>query len=144
MCIRDRVYEEGLPPRFARHQRNSQALRAGLEKLDFSLVPDSKHSLPTLTCVSTPEWVDDKTTRLTLLQDYHIEIGGGLGPLAGKVWRIGLMGESSNFDSVITLLGSIEKIRSTTDQSINLGEGTKAAINEYATMATSEKEKNDF
>ena len=136
------VYEEGLPPRFARHQRNSQALRAGLEKLDFSLVPDSKHSLPTLTCVSTPEWVDDKTTRLTLLRDYHIEVGGGLGPLAGKVWRIGLMGESSTFDSVVTLLDSIEMIRSATDQSISPGEATKAALNEYAAIASSQKGDN--
>ena len=136
------IHEEGLPVRFTRHQQNGQALRAGLEALGFSLLPDSKHSLPTLTCVSIPEWVDDKATRSTLLQDYHIEVGGGLGPLAGKVWRIGLMGESSNFDSVMTLLGSIERIRSTTNRSISLGEATKAALNEYAAIAPSEKGEN--
>ena len=133
------IHEEGLSVRFVRHEQNSQALFAGLEKLGFSLVPDLQHSLPTLTCVTTPEWVDDKSTRSTLLQDYHIEVGGGLGPLAGKVWRIGLMGESSTFDSVITLLGSIERIRSTTNRSVSLGEATKAALNEYAAMAPSEK-----
>jgi alanine-glyoxylate transaminase/serine-glyoxylate transaminase/serine-pyruvate transaminase len=133
------IHEEGLPRRFARHQQNSQALRAGLEKLDFALIPDSKYSLPTLTCVSTPEWVDDKTTRSTLLQDYHIEVGGGLGPLAGKVWRIGLMGESSTLNSVITLLGSIERINQAADQSISLGEATKAAINKYVATDPSKK-----
>ena len=135
------IYEEDLPVRFARHQKNSQALRAGLETLGFSLVPDLKHSLPTLTCVSIPEWVDDKSTRSTLLRNYQIEVGGGLGPLAGKVWRIGLMGESSTFNSVITLLSSLERIRSTTDRSISLGKATKAALNKYATMAASEKWK---
>ena len=133
------IHEEGLSVRFVRHEQNSQALLAGLEKLGFSLVPDLQHSLPTLTCVTTPEWVDDKSTRSTLLQDYHIEVGGGLGPLAGKVWRIGLMGESSTFDSVITLLGSIERIHRTTNRSISPGEATKAALNKYAAISDSKK-----
>lgn len=84
------IYEEGLERRFARHQLNGQALRAGLEALGFALVPAPTQSLPMLTCVSLPEWLEDKPARSTLLQAFNIEVGGGLGPLAGKVWRIGL------------------------------------------------------
>jgi alanine-glyoxylate transaminase/serine-glyoxylate transaminase/serine-pyruvate transaminase len=128
------IHEEGLDARFARHRQNSQALRAGLEALGFSLVPPAVQSLPTLTCVSLPEWLDDKPARSTLLQDFNIEVGGGLGPLAGKVWRIGLMGESSTYDSVITLLAALEQIYAQSIPSNTLGQAMTAALKEYSAL----------
>lgn len=125
------IYEEGLEARFARHQQHSQALRAGLEALGFALVPAPNQSLPTLTCVSLPEWLKDKPARSTLLHDFNIEVGGGLGPLAGKVWRIGLMGESSTFDSVMTLLSALEQMRSQSNSSRPRGSAVAAALTEY-------------
>lgn len=125
------IYEEGLDTRFTRHQRNSQALRAGLETLGFALVPNPDHSLPTLTCASLPKWLNDKPTRLSLLQDFNIEVGGGLGPLAGKVWRIGLMGESSTFDSVMTLLAALEQISLQINPSLLPGQTMTSALKKY-------------
>ena len=104
------IQEEGLESRIARHQRNSQALIAGLRALGFELLPTVPHQLTTLLCVKLPLFIDDLKVRKALLQDFHIEIGGGLGPLAGKVWRIGLMGESSREEHVLTLLSALEQL----------------------------------
>jgi alanine-glyoxylate transaminase / serine-glyoxylate transaminase / serine-pyruvate transaminase len=104
------VEEEGLPARFARHQLNSEALIAGLTELGLSPLPPIGHRLPTLTCVSVPSHIPETDVRTNLLSTYGIEIGGGLGPLKGKVWRIGLMGESSTEAHVLTLLNALEKI----------------------------------
>ncbi|ALA57470.1 pyridoxal-phosphate-dependent aminotransferase family protein [Nitrospira moscoviensis] len=104
------VEEEGLPARFARHRLNSAALVAGLAALGFTLLPPAGRQLPMLTCVTVPSHIDDAVVRAQLLQAYGIEIGGGLGPLKGKVWRIGLMGESSTEANVLTLLNALEEI----------------------------------
>ena len=87
------VLEEGLDQRAARHQQMHLRLRKGLEAMDLKYVP--KHSLHTLNCIRIPAGVDDAGTRRRLLQEYGIEISGGLGPLAGKTWRIGLMGHGA-------------------------------------------------
>lgn len=102
------VLEEGLEPRFERHRQAHLRLRAGLEKLGIGYVP--KNSLHTLNCVHIPEGIDDAHIRTRLLDDYGIEIGGGLGPFAGKAWRIGLMGHSAttaNVDLVLTALRNL-------------------------------------
>ena len=104
------VEEEGLPARFARHQHNSDALTAGLTALGLSPLPPIEHRLPMLTCVSVPSHIPEADVRTNLLSTYGIEIGGGLGPLKGKVWRIGLMGESSTEAHVLTLLNALEEI----------------------------------
>jgi alanine-glyoxylate transaminase / serine-glyoxylate transaminase / serine-pyruvate transaminase len=104
------VEEEGLPARFARHQLNSEALIAGLTELGLSPLPPIGHRLPMLTCVSVPSHIPEADVRTNLLSTYGIEIGGGLGPLKGKVWRIGLMGESSTEAHVLTLLNALEEI----------------------------------
>ncbi len=104
------IQEEGLEARIARHQHNSQLLIAGLRKFGFELLPAVPYQLTTLVCVKLPSYIDDLLVRTTLLQQFHIEIGGGLGPLAGKVWRIGLMGESSCQEYVHTLLSALEEI----------------------------------
>ena len=104
------VHEEGLAERIARHQLNSDALIAGLQTLNLSPLPPPGHRLPMLNCVTLPDGIDDTLVRARLLNDHGIEIGGGLGPLRGRVWRIGLMGESSQQTHVLTLLNALEEI----------------------------------
>src|SRR5215510_5815767 len=103
------VDEEGLPARFRRHRLNSEALVAGLIELGLTPLP-AEHRLPMLTCVNLPGQIDDAAVRAHLLESFGIEIGGGLGPLKGKVWRIGLMGESCTEANVLTLLNALEDI----------------------------------
>jgi alanine-glyoxylate transaminase/serine-glyoxylate transaminase/serine-pyruvate transaminase len=104
------VEDEGLPARFARHQLNSEALIAGLTELGLPPLPPVGHRLPMLTCVTVPSPIPEAEVRANLLSTYGIEIGGGLGPLKGKVWRIGLMGESSTEAHVLTLLNALEEL----------------------------------
>ncbi len=104
------IEEEGLPSRFARHRLNSRALLAGLTALGLDPLPSPDRRLPTLICVTIPAHIDEATVRSQLLEMFGIEIGGGLGPLKGKVWRIGLMGESSTEANVLTLLNAMEEI----------------------------------
>lgn len=104
------VEEEGLPARFIRHQLNSDALVAGLMALGLTPLPPADHRLPMLTCVTVPAHINEAAVRTQLLETFGIEIGGGLGPLKGKVWRIGLMGESCTEANVLTLLNALEEI----------------------------------
>lgn len=104
------IAEEGLPARFVRHHLNSQALLAGLMTLGLHPVPPVDHRLSTLLCVTVPASIDEGAVRRQLLDKFGIEIGGGLGHLKGKVWRIGLMGESSTEANVLTLLNALEEI----------------------------------
>ncbi len=104
------VLEEGLDAHIARHAQMHQRLRAGLEAMGISYVP--KHSLHTLNCIHIPAGADDAGTRKRLLEEYGIEIGAGLGVMAGKAWRIGLMGHGStvrNVDLVLTALKNVLK-----------------------------------
>lgn len=104
------VAEEGLPDRFARHRLNSDALIAGLLELGLTPLARSGQRLPMLNCVTVPERIPEAEVRARLLTQYGIEIGGGLGPLKGKVWRIGLMGESSTESHVLRLLNALEEL----------------------------------
>ncbi|MBW7996142.1 MAG: alanine--glyoxylate aminotransferase family protein [Candidatus Glassbacteria bacterium] len=104
------VLEEGLEVRFARHKANSELLRAGLEKLGFEYLVAPEYRLPMLNAVKIPAGLEDAPTRRKLLERYNIEIGAGLGELAGKVWRIGLMGYSSSENNVNLLLSAIGKL----------------------------------
>lgn len=102
------VLEEGLPQRITRHEQMHRRLRAGLESMGLRYIP--KHSLHTLNCISIPPGVVDADVRRVLLEEYGIEIGAGLGVMAGKAWRIGLMGHGSsvrNVDLVLTALREI-------------------------------------
>ena len=102
------VLEEGLENRFARHERNAEALRAGLEALGLEVVSPDGYQLAQVTPVWIPEGVDDAEVRAKLLSDYQIEIGKGLGAFDGKIWRFGLMGESSRPDYVLLALSAME------------------------------------
>jgi len=102
------VEEEGLEARWARHERNQKAFADGLATLGLSLLPPESDRLHSLSTVKIPEGVNDAGVRKMLLDEYSIEIGGGLGPLAGKVWRVGLMGNSSASRLVVLLLGALQ------------------------------------
>ncbi len=126
------VEEEGLPARFVRHQLNSRALVAGLTALGFSPLPPPDRQLPTLVCVTVPTHIDEAAVRAELLRRFGIEIGGGLGPLKGKVWRIGLMGESSTEANVLTLLNALEEIGIRSGWVSTPGAGLQAAAHTYS------------
>ncbi len=100
--------EEGLEHSWARHARNHQALKIGLEAMGLSLPVATAVRLPQLNAVTVPEGVDEAAVRNHLLNEFSLEIGAGLGALAGKVWRIGLMGFSSKPSNVRLCLGALE------------------------------------
>ena len=104
------ILEEGLENRWARHKANHELLVSGLAEMGLSILPDPGFRLWSLNAVTIPDGVDDMAVRKQLLADYNIEIGGGLGDLKGKVWRVGLMGVSSTPNNVILLLGALKKI----------------------------------
>ena len=104
------VKEEGLEARWARHALNGSALCAGLEALGLVLHAEAGRRLPSLTTVRVPEGVDDAALRGRLLNEFNIEIGGGLGPLKGDTWRIGMMGYASNRSNVLYLLSVLETL----------------------------------
>lgn len=104
------VLEEGHEARFERHYQNHERLRDGLEAMGFSFLVDRRYRLPQLNAVRIPEGRDCRNVRSQLLNDYSIEIGAGLGEFAGKVWRIGLMGESSRRNHVNVLMAALHEI----------------------------------
>jgi alanine-glyoxylate transaminase/serine-glyoxylate transaminase/serine-pyruvate transaminase len=104
------VLEEGLEARFARHHLNHRALVAGVEAMGLSMLVPEAERLPSLNTIRIPGGVDDVRVRKTLLNDFRLEIGGGLGKFAGKVWRVGLMGHSSTRRNVLLFLAALETI----------------------------------
>ncbi|MCB0558465.1 MAG: alanine--glyoxylate aminotransferase family protein [Lewinellaceae bacterium] len=104
------VLEEGLEKRFARHRKNHELLKGELEALGFEFLVQPGYRLPMLNAVIIPPGIDDGATRKRLLEEYNIEIGGGLGKYAGKIWRIGLMGESSTPNHVNMLCSALREI----------------------------------
>ncbi len=106
------IAEEGLAQRHERHRLNHRALVAGIEAMGLAMLVPEAIRLPMLNAVLIPEGVDDLTVRKTLLNQYGIEIGGGLGQFAGKVWRIGLMGHSCRRKNVFLLLAALETVLS--------------------------------
>lgn len=103
------IHEEGLQARFARHRRNHQALVDGLEAMGLSIWTRPELRLPTLHAVSVPEGVDEAAVRRDLIEQHAIEIGAGLGPLKGQIWRVGLMGASSTSQNVLLVLAALEQ-----------------------------------
>ncbi len=124
------VVEEGLEDRVARHTLNHRALRAGLEAMGLVYIP--KSSLTTLNAVSIPEGVDDARVRGQLLNDYGIEIGGGLGPFKGKAWRVGLMGSGSTRRNVSLVLGALESVLADEGVKLDRGAGVAACRSVYS------------
>jgi len=127
------ICEEGLEPRHARHRRNHLALVAGLEAMGMRMqVENPEHRLWSLNAVRVPEGVDEAAVRSELLTRLGIEIGGGLGPLAGQIWRIGLMGASSTENNVLLVLGALEAALRRQGCAVSPGAGVAAAIGAFA------------
>jgi len=130
------VCEEGLENGWHRHRQNQLALMAGIEALGLELfVPDPDDRLPTVTSVRIPEGKGDGRIRLQLLEEFGIEIAGGIGPLKGKIWRIGLMGHTSQAKYVLLFLAAFEKVLFDHDVRITPGAGVGAAERVYAESA---------
>lgn len=104
------VKEEGLENRWARHREVHLYLKTQLEKLGFRFLVEEPYRVPNLNAVFLPEGVDEAKLRTDLLNHYNIEVGSGLGAFAGKIWRIGLMGESCTKNHVNMLAGALEEM----------------------------------
>lgn len=128
------LQEEGIENAWRRHQRNHQALRAGIEAMGLEFVVDEAQRLPQLNSVSIPEGVDDAAVRGRLLQEYGLEIGAGLGPMAGSIWRIGLMGYASNQKNVLLCLGALDAVLSDMKAPVESGVAVEAAMRLYAQL----------
>jgi len=132
------IQEEGLQARFARHRLNHEALAAGLAAMGIGYVPPEGYRLPMLNAVAIPEGVNDATVRGRLLNEFGIEIGGGLGQFAGKAWRIGLMGHSSRKRNVILLLAALECLLQAEGVSLEPGAALRAAEGVYGKAASTD------
>ena len=115
------LQEEGLENAWARHKQNHLALKAGLEAMGLTFIVKEADRLPQLNTVSIPAGVDDASVRSRLLNDYNLELGAGLGALAGKVWRIGLMGHSSRAENILLCVAALESVLGDMGAEINLG-----------------------
>ena len=129
------MMEEGVDNRIARHARVADALRAGLQALGLELMADPAYRLNPLTTVLVPDGIDEALVRRILTQDYGIQIGGGLGQIAGKVWRIGLMGDSARDANVLALLSALEIILPTLGYEVAYGASLSAAQRSLAEAA---------
>jgi alanine-glyoxylate transaminase/serine-glyoxylate transaminase/serine-pyruvate transaminase len=125
------VLEEGLETRWTRHRRNHEALKAGLKALGLTYTANEKHQLPQLNAVRIPAGVDDLAVRKRLLNEFGIEIGGGLGEFKGKAWRVGLMGWGSRISNVILFLAALENCLAAQGCKISIGAGVNAAMRSY-------------
>tara|TARA_R110001592_G_scaffold337300_1_gene623790 strand:- start:418878 stop:420056 length:1179 start_codon:yes stop_codon:yes gene_type:complete len=123
--------EEGLEAAHSRHRSNHEALVAGLEAMGLAMAVAAEHRLPQLNSVLIPEGVDDAAVRAALLEDYDLEIGAGLGALAGKTWRIGLMGFASNKRNVLNCLGALDAVLASQGAAITSGAAVPAALAVY-------------
>jgi alanine-glyoxylate transaminase / serine-glyoxylate transaminase / serine-pyruvate transaminase len=131
------VVEEGLESRWERHRVNQHALIAGCEAMGLELlVKNTAERLPTVTSVMIPGGVDDVKVRNQLLDEFNIEIAGGLGPLKAKIWRVGLMGHCSQKPNVLLFLAALEKTLLDQGFRVPAGAGVGAAIRNYTQVET--------
>jgi alanine-glyoxylate transaminase/serine-glyoxylate transaminase/serine-pyruvate transaminase len=126
------LQEEGIENSWARHQKNHDALRAGFEAMGLSFVVPEDQRLPQLNAVSVPDGVDEAAVRTALLNEYNLEIGAGLGAMAGKIWRVGLMGHASNRTNVLFCLGALDAVLSGMQAPITSGVAVEAARAAYS------------
>ncbi|MDH3510449.1 MAG: alanine--glyoxylate aminotransferase family protein [Gammaproteobacteria bacterium] len=122
------LHEEGLENAWARHELQHAALAAGLQILGLDFLVDSEHRLPQLNSVLIPDGLDDARVRRDLLANHQLEIGAGLGPLAGKVWRIGLMGSSCNQKNVLLCLNALGQVMNQHGVSVDTKLSVEAAL----------------
>jgi alanine-glyoxylate transaminase/serine-glyoxylate transaminase/serine-pyruvate transaminase len=125
------VVEEGLERRWQRHRANAAALQAGVRAMGLQLAAQEGYRLPQLTTISVPDGIDEAQVRAELIRLFNIEIAAGLGPLKGKIWRIGLMGEGSRRENVMLILNALEEILSAMGFEIARGRALAAADGAY-------------
>jgi len=118
--------EEGLENAWARHRKHHLTLRAGVEALGLSFVVPEKNRLPQLNSISIPAGVDEAAVRKTLLTEHSLEIGAGLGAMAGKIWRIGVMGHSARQENILKVVGALETVLRSMGQKLDAGAATAA------------------
>jgi alanine-glyoxylate transaminase/serine-glyoxylate transaminase/serine-pyruvate transaminase len=128
------IREEGLEQSWARHQRHHTALRAGLEAMGLKFLVKEPYRLPQMNAVLCPEGVDEAEVRKTLLDEFNLEIGAGLGPLKGKIWRFGIMGYSCRPDNVMLCLAALGSVLSDMGLPVHVGDAEAAAHQAYASM----------
>jgi len=126
------LQEEGLEKAWERHAHNYRALKAGVEAMGLQFFVKESQRLPQLNAISIPEGVDEAEVRRRLLQDYNLEIGAGLGEMAGKIWRLGLMGYSSRPENVLLALRALDEVLTSMGAPIKSGAAVMAASNFYA------------
>ncbi|MED5578715.1 MAG: alanine--glyoxylate aminotransferase family protein [Nitrospinota bacterium] len=126
------IFEEGLEKRFVRHDLASLALQRGVEALGLSMFAKEGARTPTLNTISLSEGLDDGAIRKTLLNQFNIEIGGGLGPLAGKIWRVGMMGHGATQANVVYFLSALEVIFKQMGYNEDVGAGLSACTNVFS------------
>jgi alanine-glyoxylate transaminase / serine-glyoxylate transaminase / serine-pyruvate transaminase len=124
--------DEGLENSWARHRRHHLAIKAGLEALGLKYLVKEGHRLPQMNAVLCPQGIDEAVVRRTLLTEYNLEIGAGLGPLAGKIWRFGLMGFSCKPENVLLCLSALESLLADMGLPIEIGQAEVAAHHAYA------------
>jgi len=125
------LHQEGLEDAWARHRLHHNALKAGLEALGLELVVPEAERLPQLNAVSIPDGIEDAVVRKNLLDAYNLEIGAGLGESAGKLWRIGLMGQSANRGNVLYCVSALEAVLGELSSSIPRGKAMDAVSAVY-------------
>jgi alanine-glyoxylate transaminase/serine-glyoxylate transaminase/serine-pyruvate transaminase len=128
------IREEGLENCWARHERHHIALKAGLEAMGLRFLVNEKYQIPQMNAVICPEGVNEAGVRKTLLTEFGLEIGAGLGPLAGKVWRFGLMGYSCRPDNVMLCLSALGSVLDDMGYPVHVGDAEAAAHAAYAAM----------
>jgi alanine-glyoxylate transaminase/serine-glyoxylate transaminase/serine-pyruvate transaminase len=128
------INEEGLENSWARHRRHHTALKAGLEAMGLKFLVKPEHQLPQMNAVLCPEGVDEAKVRRTLLTEFNLEIGAGLGPLAGKIWRFGLLGYSCRPDNVMLCLSALGSVLEDMGYPVHVGDAEAAAHAAYAAM----------
>ncbi len=126
------LHEEGLENSWARHAANHEALKAGIEAMGLGFFVDEAYRLPQLNAVTLPEGIDEAAVRSELLNRYNLEIGSGLGPMAGKIWRIGLMGHASSQQNVLTCLGALDSVLTDMKAKIDSGKAVSAAMASFS------------
>ncbi|MGB6042617.1 MAG: alanine--glyoxylate aminotransferase family protein, partial [Pirellulales bacterium] len=133
------VLEEGLDPCFVRHRLNHEALAAGLAAFGIEYAAQDGHRLPQLNAVHVPDGIDEARIRSRLLQEFGIEIGGGLGAFKGKVWRIGLMGYTARPNNVLLLLSALDQLLADEEHAFERGSAVAAATERYRKEQLREK-----
>ena len=123
------LQEEGLENAWTRHQQNHEVLKAGLQAMGIKFLVDEAYRLPQLNAVVVPQGIDEAVVRQRLLKQFNLEIGAGLGVLAGKIWRIGLMGFASKLENISLCINALELILSDMGYNFERGAAGQEVLN---------------